>query len=385
MNTFAEDFGSGALTNRQPPCISIYLPTHRQRPEQEQDPIRFGNLLRELDDLLLKTVSRAEVAKLMEPLEALRHDALFWSYNQDSLAVFRAVDFLGVYRLQGEAAKRILVGDSFHLKPMLRIFQAGDRFHVLGINRSEVKLYEGSRYVLDEVELHPDVPPTITAALGEETTDPHLTVASYGGMGGTPEATMFHGHGGPEADRESDAERFFRAVDRPLMAHYSNPGNMPLILAGLPDNQQIFRRVSENHHLVENGVEVHPDALGSVEELRKRAWRVMEPIYQGRLAKYGEDFQNQKAVGKGSEDLKEIAAATVAGRVATLLLEKQRLVPGRLDAETGRITFREGDAGQGEEVLDDLAFEVLKRGGEVVFIPAELMPVQGGAAAIYRY
>ena len=48
-----------------------------------------------------------------------------------------------------------------------------------GTHIHEAKLYEGKRYGLDPVEL-PTVPSTIEEALGEELTEQHLTVASYG-------------------------------------------------------------------------------------------------------------------------------------------------------------------------------------------------------------
>ena len=33
----------------QPPCLSLYQPTHRRHPENQQDPIRFRNLVKELE------------------------------------------------------------------------------------------------------------------------------------------------------------------------------------------------------------------------------------------------------------------------------------------------------------------------------------------------
>ncbi|MGQ0699043.1 MAG: hypothetical protein ACT4PZ_12470 [Panacagrimonas sp.] len=29
-----------------PPCLSLYQPTHRHRPDNQQDPIRFRNLVK---------------------------------------------------------------------------------------------------------------------------------------------------------------------------------------------------------------------------------------------------------------------------------------------------------------------------------------------------
>ena len=36
----------------QPPCLSLYKPTHRRHPENQQNPIRFRNLVKELETAL---------------------------------------------------------------------------------------------------------------------------------------------------------------------------------------------------------------------------------------------------------------------------------------------------------------------------------------------
>ena len=72
------------------------------------------------------------------------------------------------------------MADSFHTKPLMRILQSADRYQVLGLNRQEIKLFEGNRDALHQIELAQGGPRRITAALGEELTEPLLTLASYG-------------------------------------------------------------------------------------------------------------------------------------------------------------------------------------------------------------
>jgi hypothetical protein len=108
-----------------------------------------------------------------------------------------------VYRLQRPVSELVVVADSFQTKPLLRILQSADRYHVLGLSRGEIKLFEGNRDALDQIELAPGVPRTITEALGEELTEPHSTVASYGMGAGGP--AMHHGHGGRKDEIDSDA------------------------------------------------------------------------------------------------------------------------------------------------------------------------------------
>ena len=75
----------------------------------------------------------------------------------------------------------------------------------------------------------------------------------------------------------------------------------------------------------------------------------------------------------------------MAGRVATLLIEAERQVPGRMDAATGRITLGDLAHPEVDDLLDDLGELVLKMGGQIVVVPAERMPTPRGLAAIYRF
>lgn len=384
MNTLDEDFAAGLLDNCDPPCLSLYQPTHRRHPDNQQDPIRFGNLMKVLEESLLQQFPKEEIRPLLEPFLALANNRDFWNHTLDGLAVLGAKGIFRVYKLQRPVAELVVVADSFHTKPLMRILQSADRYHVLGVNRQEIKLFEGNRDALDEIQLHPDVPRTLTDALGDELTDPHLTVASYGGVSGS-QSPMYHGHGGKKDEVDSDAERFFRAVDRGILEHYSQPSSLPLILAALTEHHHMFHEVSHNPFLIPESIDIHPDALSSSDELRQRAWQLMEPRYLARLAALVEEFGSARSRGLGDDDLAQVARAAVDGRVATLLIEARREVPGRINAATGDIEFDDLAHPEVDDLLDDLGVLALKMGGRVVIVPTERMPTKTGIAAIYRY
>ena len=77
--------------------------------------------------------------------------------------------------------------------------------------------------------------------------------------------------------------------------------------------------------------------------------------------------------------------AAAAGRVATMLIEADRLIPGRFDRSSGAIEFAPLEEPETGDLLDDVGEHVLRTGGEVVIVPAERMPTETGAAATYRY
>ena len=384
MNTLDKDYAAGILDNCDPPCLSLYQPTHRHHPDNQQDPIRFGNLVKVLEESLKQQYPTDEIRQLLEPFLALADDREFWNHSLDGLAVLGAKGTFRVYNLQRRVAELAVVADGFHTRPLMRILQSADRYCVLGLNRKEIKLFQGNRDALDEIQPAQGVPRTIGEALGEELTEPHQTVASYGGVGGG-HSPMHHGHGGKGSGVDSDAERFFRAVDHALLEHHSQPSGLPLILAALPEHHHMFHQVSHNSFLIPESIDIHPDALSSIDELRQRAWQLMEPRYLARLAALVEAYGNARSEGLCDDDLSQVARAAVGGRVATLLIEDRREVPGRINAATGDIELGDLARPEVDDVLDDLGTLALKMGGEVVIVPAERMPTKAGIAAIYRY
>lgn len=141
-------------------------------------------------------------------------------------------------------------------------------------------------------------------------------------------------------------------------------------VAALPEHHNLFRQVSQNRFLMADAIDVHPDALPGG-ALRERAWRLVEPQYLATLAGLVEQFGVAKANGLGAEDLAPGAEAAVAGRVATLLVEAERHLPGRIDYASGQIAS--GDLAHPEinDLLDDLGELVVSKGGEVVIVPVE--------------
>lgn len=346
MHSLSNDYPQVLFGNQEAPCLSLYQPTHLQHPDNVQDPIRFRNLVKELETSLLQKYPQREVAPLLEPFEALAANADFWNHTTEGLAVFGAPGLFRVYRLPRTVAKLAVVADSFHTKPLVRITQSADQYQVLGLSRDSFKLYEGNRDSLVEVQL--------------------------------PEGAV-HVPGGSR-----DTEQFFRAVDQAVMERSGKSGGMGLILAALPEHHHLFRSVSKNAALMKEAMDVNPDALAP-DALRERAWELVQPYYLERLSGLQDSYGAASAKGLGSDLLDDIAKAAVEGRVQTLLLEAGRLVPGQMDGASGKVTAGKLDDPEVDDLLDDLGEQVLRTGGEVVMVPTERMATGTGAAAVFRF
>lgn len=370
------------LAHRQAPCISLYQPTHRSFPDRQQDPIRFKNLLRQLGERL-----GDEASRLLQPLHALAEDQDFWNHNLDGLALFAGPDFFQLYRLQQEVAELVVVNERPHVQPLLRITQSADRYQILCLGRDSVRLLEGNRDALDEVPLAAEVPATLEQALGRELTDKGQSgfPQGYSRAGERGDSMQLEAGGaGKQTEIDKDTERYFRAVDRAILERHSRPSALPLLLAALPEQQAVFRRLSHNELLLAEGIDLSPNLL-SLEELREKSWEAMQPHYLKRLERLLEQYGQSQGQGLASDQLDEIGRAIAGNRVATLLVEADRDIPGHIDADKGVSLPADAQATEANDLLDELSVGVMEHGGEVLVVPPEHMPTRSGAAAIYRF
>ena len=382
MDQLANDYPGMILGAHSGPCLSLYQPTHRDFPDRQQDPIRFRNLVKSLGESLRHRYPNREIEPLLAPFHALAEDAEFWNHTLDGLAVLGAPDLFRVYRLQRPVAELAIAADSFHTKPLMRIVQSADRYQILGLNRHEARLFEGNRDGVDEIQLAPGVPRTLDE-VGSYDNERNRATRTHGRI--EPGVMGRHGASDVKGDAiDADTERFFRAVDHAVLEHHSRPTGLPLLLAALPEHHHLFRKVTSNPHLIDAAIDVDPAVL-SLEQLRERAWSLVQPFYLARFAGLVESFGHAQSKQLGSDDLSDVAKAAVQGRVATLLLEADRSIPGRMDTETGAVSAAALDDPQVDDALDDLGEQVLRSGGEVVIVPAERMPTKSGLAAIYRF
>ena len=370
------------LADHPPPCVSLYLPTHRRFPDNREDPIRFGTLVKQAEAALRERFPTREGREVLQPAHDLVDDGTFWkNHAADGLAVFAAPGTFHALPVKRTVRERVVVGDSFHIKPLVRIVQSADRFQVLGLSRRTMRLFEGDRYELEEIEPAQGVPRRLGEVPGAGQTKDRVEGTTRLEGPGVPPEIAEHAVTG---DAEEDIAYFFRAVDEAVLKHHSQPTGLPLILAALPEYHALFRRLTQNRFLLDEAIEGNPDAL-TLDELRERAWRVLEPRYLQRLAGLVEQYTEARSKGFGT-DLPEAAAeAACQSRIGTLLIEADRRIPGRIEAASGQFVPDPNPSPESDDFLDDLAELVLRRNGEVIVVPADRMPTNTGLAATFRF
>lgn len=343
------------------PAISIYLPTHRFGPDNQQDPIRLKNLLSEAETRLSADGMRSpDVAGLLAPATDLLGDSEFWQYQEDGLAMFLSLDRFDHFRVPQSFDERVVVGDKFVVSPLLPVMSRGERFYVLALSENEVRLLWGSRFRVGEVELGPDVPTSVAEALWFEDPERQLQFHQGGRVGTGRVTATFHGHGGAKEESAGRLDRFLRAVDNGVR-QLITPG-APVVLAGVERVIAGYRKVTGLEDVVEDGVEGSPDRL-TPETLHEGAWPLVAPRFGAtRTAAADEFLSGSRPI---SADVTELAKMAAEGRVA--------------------YAFIPSDRGADDRRFEQATAAIWKTGGEVWIVPAEEIPGGGEVAAVLRY
>lgn len=376
VNIFPHDL---LLTNESS-CISLYQSTHRHGPKNQQDLIRYKNLMQTIEKSLSEKFDKKTIKSRMKPFYEFQEDRAFWEHAGEGLAIFASENQCIVYRLQRPVEELAIVADSFHIKPLIRIFQSADRYHLLGLNRKEFALFEGTRYQIEQVELAPEVNRTMEEALGDDYEEKLVTTGGSGPRG----QAMFHGFGSKKDVIDKVTEKFFRVVDKEVLDHYSRPMELPVYLVALDEHHTFFQKMSKNPHLQKEGVKVDYTSMG-LTELREATWEVLEPIYVDKTRRLVDQFETARSKDEGSDDIAQVARAATESRISQVLIESDRIYSGRVDLDSGELKEANLDHPEIDDVLDDIAELVFKQRGEVVVLPKERMPSDTGVAAIYRY
>ena len=355
-------------------CVSLYQATHCSFPDSMQDQIQFKNLLKVLEAKLIDHLKGREIRSILKAFSEFESDDEFWRNRTQGFAMFYHNGHIHRFDMPRAMPNLVIVSDSFHLKPIFRILQTADRFNILTLDRYHSEVFEATRDALTPLHLK-DMP-----QFRKERDSGARTRVGEQHMSGSGHAVMvIH-----EVDDQLQDAQFFQEVDHFVERNLSSQTNLPLVLVALPEHQGTFRKISKNPHLLQQGVSTGPASL-TISELRDHAYCVIKIHQHALIQAQLDDVESAKAQEKGSTDLSEISRAAVAGRVATLLIDADRTIPGKIDPATGEIHTTDFDQSKSDDILDDLMEIVFRASGKISILPSDLMPINTGVAAIYRY
>lgn len=376
------DIQTLATSDTEGTHVSLFIPTHRVGTGIQADQLQWKNLVGDVETMLLEEMRRPDVEALLEPARELQNSSMAWQGMSDGLAMFLRPGWHQTYRIPASLPVLATVGEHFVTGPLMRLLSGDEHFFLLTISQSEVRLLDGSRHTVEQVELG-DVPTALADVVEEpDSESSRLTRPMSGGRGGR---AVFYGHGSADEDaKRGDLMFFLRQVSSGL-DEVLNGQSDPLVLVGLDQNVAAYREVNGYGHVLDEAVHRNPDDL-SVEQLHELAWPIVEARLRAQRGELIERFHQLHGTGRVSSDLAYISDAAQQGRVDTLFMRADPWCWEEATENVGADVVRLGvdDRYVVCEQVDTAAADTLANGGFVHATSQEVVP-DSPVAAILRY
>jgi len=368
------------------PCVSIAMPLHKTRPDTQQDPIRFRNLLDQAESRLVNHARRAVDARnLLQPARELQSNSTFWRPSDaDGLIVLLAPDRFETLHLPERVGEHVMVGPRFFLGPLIRSCREEDDFYLLALSGSSVRLFLCRSEDMQPVELPEDMPTSMEEALAgtelEKSLQSHIGSSAVGRGRGD---LIMHGHGSPKDDMKQFVKEYFQIVCRHLEPLWRAEPR-PLVLAAVDYCHAIFRRVCKYPNVVEDGVTGSPDEWNE-HQLFERAQAAAEPILQQGRKRALQLGTEALGTERASAEIEAILLAAEQGRVDTLLLTDGTHIWGRFDPEQAQATVHDSAEDRDEDLLNLAAAKTMTHGGRAYVYDIGELPQKAPAVALFRW
>jgi hypothetical protein len=276
-----------------------------------------------------------------------------------------------------------VVASHYHVKPLLELLIGDARFFILAISLNRIRLFSASREAIRQIELE-KVPEELRDAVGHDWEQRSLQFHTGAGPGkGGKRQAVFHGQGSPRDDEKEEISKFLRLVDDGVTRAIEN-NKSPIVLAGVGNITAIYRSVTNNKRVLDQGVEGSPDHL-SPEELLAKSWEVMEPLLRAEPEAAAARYGALAGTGRASNDLSEVLRAACEGRVETLFAALRTHRWGSYDEKTWQALVHPERQPGDRDLIDLAVARSLVTGASVYAVEPNGVPGKGPVAAIFRY
>ncbi len=389
MNILTKENLFNLIKNGQAPTASIYMPVFSAGERQKENPIRLKNLVDQVEAQLSDMAASPDsLDAFLSPMKNLVDNELFWQNQQAGLALFLDSAALRIYKCPQSFDPLAVVGDQFHVKPLIPLFSGNGQFLLLSLDLKKPELYLGSKFRLNRIE-DVDLPESLKQMFDEfYEFHTHLQFHTKTGnpnpdLAGDRQGEYF-GQGGDDIDENAEILNYFHQLDQALM-DFLDGKEIPIVLAGVDYLHPLYREANSASNLLEDGIIKDVDQLDD-EKLHAKAWGIVESQYENDVQQALGVYHSLAEEGKDVEtELQQIVSAAHFQRINTLFLAEDAHVWGKFDAEENHVIIEEEKNAENQDLLNLAAADTLINGGNVVMIPQEAMPEEGYAAAILRY
>ena len=346
---------------RNDPCITISLNTHRTHPDNTHDKVLLKNLFNEAENRLTKDYDKRMIVPLLEKLKHVQ-DEIDVNYNLDSLHIFISKDTKEIIKSTWPSqSARVVISNSFDVRPLIKAFNRSEEYFILLLSQSGVHLYEAlNDAIIKEIE-NDDFPfaenPYVLTNR-EQISDPKKV--------------------------DNTVREFLNQVDKALVKVHNQTGLRCVVIC-TEDNFSRLMQVADKPGVYIGYASINYNNTAK-HFIASQSWEIIKELQKNRRTEALSEMKEAVSQSKVHTDLQDIYRAAKEGRGDLLIVNETYAQPVKF---TGEFSFALSEDAVQPDVVDDItsdiAWEVISKKGRVVFISKEELKEFGNIALKIRF
>jgi hypothetical protein len=316
--------------------------------------------LKEAHKLITPVMKKNEIDIFLAPIQKLIDDIQYFKKFKGNIGIFLTNNFFKVIDIPIGIESICVVSTSFHVKPLLKCLQFDRDFIFLGFGEGSVSLYKGNFHTMSFVD-------TIFFPEAQKILSDKNEIDSW---------------------KIVKTKRVISLGTADWLDDWVNAltfGSKPtLFLAGNKELTDLFIK-DANYKLIRKKVirdvffeDLEKEIFNKIKEVLKEEVRINN-------SKNIEEMLLAEEMNLTNGNLFQISKAAVLGNVRKLFIADDVNIFGILNRTTGSLILHSDQKNHiDDDVLDDLAQEVLSRGGEVILVSRDDIPNKCPVIAIFQ-
>jgi len=330
-------------TEKNTPCVTISLNTHRTHPDNAPDAIELKNLLKEAKERVIKEFGTKPVSLLLEKLSEVENE-IDINYSLDSLHIYISNTTKEIVKSAWSIKENgVYISDTFNIRTLIKSYDRSEDYLILLLSQSGVNLYNAINDVIVNEISNDNFP--------------------------FPENTHFN----TDLNKVSDAKHldnlvreFFNKVDKAVVK-ISNETGLNCVVVCTEDNYSRLMQIADKPSIYLGAATINYNKT-ETHFIAKQGWEIVKVLQQKRRSEAISEIK--EAVGKGNihTDLQEIYQAAIDGRGDLLMIHEDFSQPVKMTSDrTFELTTDKVKPGTIADITSNIAWEVFSKKGNVYF------------------
>lgn len=325
------------------PCVSISLNTHRTFPENQQDEIVLKNLIKEAENRVIEEYGKRPAAAVLEKLKNVG-SKIDHQHNLDSLHLFLSNDTEEIIKSTWESRGNVVeVDEKFAIRPIIKAVVRAQEYLILVLTQSGTKLYEALndsiiREVREEGFPFPQNPFYIT----------HADVRS------------------DAKQVDNQIKEYFNRVDKSVVEVHKKL-KLNVVVISTADNYSKLLEVADQPRIYIG--HDHKDYVSAEEHhIVEQAYEIIKAQQKENRTLAIEEIKEAVSQGTVITDLQEIYQAAMNGRGDLLIVYQDYEQPVKMiNDETFEYVEDSKEPGVIDDIVSVISWEVFSKKGRVYF------------------